>query len=49
MLKIVVDEMDEKINNLVAVRDYLRDKGNNCYDYMKDTGQSLVLPIENED
>lgn len=44
-----VDRLLEKINNLVTARDYLRDKVNNYYGHMRDTEQSLVLPIENED
>lgn len=49
ILNHAADEMDEKINNLVTARDYLRDKVNNYYGHMRDTEQSLVLPIEDED
>lgn len=42
MLIDAADEMDEKINNLVTARDYLRDKVKNYYGHMRDTEQKLV-------
>ncbi|WP_349582111.1 MerR family transcriptional regulator [Leuconostoc citreum] len=42
MLMDAADEMDEKINDLVIARDYLRGKVNNYYGHMRDAEQKLV-------
>lgn len=42
MLNDAADEMDEKINELVTARDYLRDKIENYYGHMRDAEQKLV-------
>ncbi|MDV7740331.1 MerR family transcriptional regulator [Leuconostoc mesenteroides] len=42
MLVDAADEMDEKINDLVVARDYLRRKVDNYYGHMRDMEQKLV-------
>lgn len=42
MLVDAADEMDQKINDLVVARDYLRSKVDNYYGHMRDMEQKLV-------